>query len=306
MRIAAIGECMLELSPATDNTYRLGFGGDTLNTAIYLARCGSAVDYITALGDDRFSDDMLTEWQQEGVGTHQVMRKAGGLPGLYLIQNDAQGERRFHYWRDLAPAKTVFDDSPKLLEKLSEYDYLYLSGITLSLYREATLARLWSFLDRYRAKGGKVAFDINYRERNWQSSAHALDTLSIMMTKIDIALPSYDDEVALYGLHTPEDCLQRYVKAGANEIVVKDGINGCLLHTGNQTLHIAVPHLITAVDTTAAGDSFNGAYLAARLRGETPEASVSAGQQCAAQVIQHPGAIIPRALFTKGNSSYAG
>ncbi len=296
MRIAAIGECMLELSPTPAGTYRLGFGGDTLNTAIYLARYGASVDYFSALGDDPLSDNMITAWQREEVGTDHVRRKIGSVPGLYLIQNDCHGERTFYYWREKAPAKTVFSDDSDLMEKLFEYDYLYLSGITLSLYCEATLKRLWSFLDRYRSNGGKVAFDLNYRKQNWGSRASALDTLSAMMTKIDIALPSFDDEVALHGDHSREQCLLRYIEAGAREIVIKDGANGVILHSEKQTHKIATPKTVVPVDTTAAGDSFNGAYLASRLMGKAPTAAVTEGQNCAAHVIQHAGAIAPRVL----------
>lgn len=294
MKIAVIGECMLELAPRLNNTYHLGFGGDTLNTAVYLARCGGEVDYITALGDDPFSTQMINAWEQEGIGTQWIKRKPGALPGMYLIENDKQGERSFYYWRDSAPAKQLFDDWPELLAILSAYPYLYLSGISLSLYSQNTLDRLWPFLDDYRANGGKVAFDLNYRERNWPNRKQALAVLSVMMQKVDISLPSYSDEIALHGPHSKEDCLQRNLCAGASEVVIKDGINDCLLHANGQTHSIGIPKTVSAVDTTAAGDSFNGAYLAFRLRKEEPLVAVAAGQRCAAQVIKYPGAIIPR------------
>ena len=72
-----------------------GYGGDTLNTAVYLARLGAGVDYITALGDDTLSDEMLAGWAAEGIGTTRVLRLPGKLPGLYMIQTDEKGERRF-------------------------------------------------------------------------------------------------------------------------------------------------------------------------------------------------------------------
>src|SRR3546814_5301015 len=126
LRIASIGECMVELSesaeagaPAAGRMQRT-FGGDTLNTAVYLARClrqsaaqppatvhpaavhPAAVHYVTALGDDPFSDEMLTTWQREGIETRLVARLPGRLPGLYIIRTDAAGERSFHYWRSAA------------------------------------------------------------------------------------------------------------------------------------------------------------------------------------------------------------
>ena len=107
-RVACIGECMIELREQADGRLTRGFGGDTLNTAIYLARLGVSVDYATALGDDGWSDEMLASWKAEGVGTDLVVRLPGRLPGLYVIQTDDKGERRFSYWRANAPARDLY------------------------------------------------------------------------------------------------------------------------------------------------------------------------------------------------------
>ena len=96
-KVACIGECMVELKQAGSGLFSRGYGGDTLNTAVYLARLGVGVDYITALGDDPLSDEMIAGWAAEGVGTGQVLRLRGRLPGLYMIQTDASGERRFFH-----------------------------------------------------------------------------------------------------------------------------------------------------------------------------------------------------------------
>lgn len=296
MKLAAIGECMLELSVAYQPLYKLGFGGDTLNTAVYLSRCGGTVDFITAMGCDQLSEQMIEAWQQEGVGTSLVKRTPNGTPGLYMIHTDQSGERSFSYWRQNTPARTLIEDWPDIFHYLLTYSYIYLSGITLSLYSDAALEKLWEFLDTFREYSGRVVFDINYRKNNWSSSTRALDVITKMLQRTDIALPSFDDEKQLYGMHTLQECLQRYVLAGVQEIVIKDGINGCLLYADGTCSNIPVPTKIAPIDTTAAGDSFNGAYLAARLQKKHPRDAVSAGQACAALVIQHNGAIIPRHL----------
>jgi 2-dehydro-3-deoxygluconokinase len=95
MKIACIGECMIELTQVSEGQLARGYGGDTLNTAVYLARLGSYVDYISALGDDPWSDEMIAGWRAEGVGTDHVARVSGKLPGLYMIETGADGERRF-------------------------------------------------------------------------------------------------------------------------------------------------------------------------------------------------------------------
>jgi len=168
-KIAAVGECMLELSlPRGTELSRnqaptMSFGGDTLNTAVYLSRLGVPCSYVTALGDDPFSHWMLDEWQREGVDTGLVVTVADRLPGLYMIETDAQGERRFFYWRREAPARELFADPQRaasLFDSLAGYDLVYLSGITLSLYSDEALERLFRFLGRYREQGGRIAFDL--------------------------------------------------------------------------------------------------------------------------------------------------
>jgi 2-dehydro-3-deoxygluconokinase len=167
--IAAIGECMIELSEHADGRITRSWGGDTLNTAVYLARLGMPVDYITALGDDAWSDEMLRGWAVEGVGTARVMRMAGRLPGLYVIQNDTTGERRFAYWRDRAPARDIFagPQTQALAASLSSYSHIYLSGISLSLYGVAGRAALFAALDQARSAGTRLVFDTNFRPRGW-------------------------------------------------------------------------------------------------------------------------------------------
>src|SRR6516225_8357408 len=105
-KVACIGECMIELRQSVGDQLSRGFGGDTLNTAVYLARLGLMVDYVTALGDDPISDEMIAGWAAEGVGTGWVARLPGKLPGLYLIQTDAAGERRFYHWRESSAVRS--------------------------------------------------------------------------------------------------------------------------------------------------------------------------------------------------------
>ena len=162
-RVACAGECMVELREQVDGTLRRGYGGDTLNTAVYLARLGIAVDYVTALGDDGWSDEMLAGWQAEGVGTAHVHQLSGRLPGLYVIQTDGRGERRFSYWRDSAAARQMFDHVD--VAALSAFDLIYVSGITLSIFAPEARAILLDVLEAARRRGGRVAFDTNFRPR---------------------------------------------------------------------------------------------------------------------------------------------
>src|SRR5471030_2956383 len=162
-RVASIGECMIELKQAGGGLYSRGFGGDTLNTSVYLARLGVGVDYITALGDDPLSEEMLAGWAGEGVGTSRVLRLSGKLPGIYLIGTDEKGERRFFHWRDTSAVRRLMDlpETSGILDSLAGYDLIYLSAVTLSLYNGQGRGRLLGALRRARESGARVAFDTN-------------------------------------------------------------------------------------------------------------------------------------------------
>lgn len=292
----AIGECMLELSILGDGGCSLSWGGDTLNTAVYLARLGVPVDYLTALGDDPFSETMLAGWRSEGVGTDLVVRLAGMLPGLYAIRRDATGERSFYYWRQNAAARELFrhPDAAGSVERIADYAWVYLSGITLSLYDDAGRALLLRQLDRVRGRGGKVAFDSNFRPRGWPDPATARTSFAQVLERTDLALPSADDERVLWGDASVQATVDRLRGFGIGEIVVKDGARGCVLADARRETGVPARDGVPVVDTTAAGDSFNAAYLAARLHGASPTDAALAGHALAAAVIGAIGAILPR------------
>lgn len=305
-KIAVIGECMLELShqlgSGMNNTLQTGlsYGGDTLNTAIYLARLGNEVDYLTALGDDYMSQWMVTQWRAEGVGCELIRHRAGRVPGMYMIKTDMQGERSFLYWRNESPARELFDDPVEadwLFEKLASYACIYLSGITLAIYSEEAQQRLFDFLIRYRAAGGKVIFDGNCRPKLWPSVQVAKATYERMYQMTDIALPTLSDESLLFGEETSAQCMTRLRSYHINEVALKMGGLGAVVSTEQgdklvETVDVAV------LDTTAAGDSFNAGYLTARLlRGSDTTTAALAGHALASTVIQYRGAVIPADLM---------
>ncbi|HUE46326.1 MAG TPA: sugar kinase [Aestuariivirgaceae bacterium] len=293
-RIVAIGECMVEVSDRTDNC-RLGFGGDTLNTALYLARLGMAVDYVTVLGDDPYSDAMVAAWQAEGIGVRFVARAAGRLPGLYAIRTDPRGERRFHYWRDRAPARELLTDAHAsgVTEALAQADLVYLSGITVSILDDVQRRRLLGLLEAVRGRGKSVAFDPNYRPAGWPDAAGARNWFDAFYRLSTHALPSIDDERALHPGLAAQELAARLRGLGVGEVVVKEGGEGCWIDVGEGLKHVPVAANPVCVDSTAAGDSFNAGYLAARLRGAAPEAAAQAAHRLAGAVVAHRGAIIP-------------
>jgi 2-dehydro-3-deoxygluconokinase len=295
MNVAAIGECMMEFRRRGDGRYDLAYGGDTFNTAVYMRRLGIPVSYITALGADPFSEDIVALCRDEGVATEYIARVPGRVPGLYLINTDTVGERTFFYWRDRSPAREIFElaAGSRIANELQRFDLIYLSGITLSLYSERGLTMLFSALDQARARGGRVAFDGNYRPSGWPDASAAKTAFDAMIKRVDIVLPTFDDERLLHGDVDSPSCARRYRDAGVDEVVVKDGSRGCLIAIGDKIQTVAVENVVKPIDTTAAGDSFNAGYLAARLGGARPETAAKVGHRLAGVVIRHPGAIIP-------------
>ena len=301
-KIAVIGECMIELSQKGAEVSR-GFGGDTLNTSVYIARQVApealAVNYVTALGTDSFSQQMLEAWQSENVQTSLIQRMENRLPGLYYIETDSTGERTFYYWRNEAAAKFWLEseDSAAICEELATFDYLYLSGISLAILSPSSREKLLSLMHECRANGGKVIFDNNYRPRLWASREETQQVYQQMLHCTDIAFLTLDDEDALWGEKPVEEVIARTHDAGVSEVVIMRGADSCLVSVAGEAV-IDVPAVKLAkdkvVDTTAAGDSFSAGYLAVRLTGGTPEDAAKRGHLTASTVIQYRGAIIPR------------
>lgn len=300
IKFAAIGECMLELRHVNKQLLAISFAGDTFNVALYLARYRAKlnieIDYVTALGNDPYSKMMLKAWQQEGIKTNLTQTIPNSLPGIYLIRTNAKGERSFYYYRSQSAARKIFS-APTILfitKKLIQYDHLYFSGITLAILDPKSRNRLFTLLKQARQKGAKISFDSNYRAILWKNKSVAKKNFQRALQLSDTALVTFEDEKKLFGDKNPEECAKRLYRQGVPEVVIKLGANGSLVSTPQKQTLIRAEKVSKIVDTTAAGDSFNAAYLGARIKGFPPIAAAKAGQKLAAKVIQYPGAIIPK------------
>lgn len=296
LTIASIGEPMIELarSPAGPLSYDRRFGGDTLNTAVYLARLlkpeAARIQYVTRLGDDPLSDWMVQGFTEEGIDCRHIARVKDRRPGLYMIDTDAKGERSFSYWRSEAPARQLFED-PELASKLLDADAVYASGITLAILGDEGRERLIGLMKSLKALGRVAAFDTNYRARLWNAPADAAHWMKQAIAAATHILPSSDDLDAIFTrTSNAEDWVGKLDAMGAAEIIVKTG--GGPVHTRQGTIDLE--RVARPQDTTGAGDSFNAGYLAARLTGLSVTESVGQAHRLASRVIQYPGAVIAR------------
>ena len=294
--VFALGECMLELSGAPGSSVNTAYGGDTLNTAVYLSRLGISTTFLSALGDDASSDWLLQQWREEGIDTRWVRRIPGAKPGLYWIHLDGSGERTFTYWRGDSAARQVLDGSEyatNLANLIPVDSFFYLSGITLSILSDPARETLWSLLQGLRKKGVRICFDGNFRPAGWGSLHSAQEAFKKTLNQVDIALPTFDDEAMVFADKTPEETVLRLQQMGVGEVVVKLGAEGCYVARGDISTWVPTQTQPSVVDTTAAGDAFNAAYLAARIRGLDPIAAAHQGHTLAGRVIEHRGAIMP-------------
>ena len=297
-RAVCVGEVLIELARGADGRFALSGGGDTFNTAVYLARAGVDVAFATVVGDDPYSDSIVALAAAEGLSSKLMFRAPGRLPALCLVESGSRGERLFRYWSAEAPARELFERPDWLLvaQEMVAARLIYFSGITLSLYSNNGVGRFLALLEAARQQGAKVAFDGNFRPRGWKGDLSRTRAVFMeALKRVDIALPAFDDEAVLWGDPSPETTVARLQAFGIGEIVVKNGPNSALVATSGTRQFVPVPEVMVPVDATAAGDGFNAGYLAARLGGMAVAEAAAAAHRLAGDVIRHPGALVPRA-----------
>lgn len=305
MRVLCIGECMVEFFRRDDGLWSQGFAGDSLNVAWALRALTPAdvqVDYLTRVGQDALSEAMVAMFQDAGLGTGHVQRDPKRTVGLYTIQTDAAGERSFSYWRSDSAARGLAADPGPLAAALKGSHLVYLSGITLAVLPPADREQLLGALGTRGSRSFRVAFDPNIRPRLWPDLATAAETVTRMARQSDILLPTHEDEAMAFGDADAQATLDRYRGIGVPEVVVKDGIRPTRFSVGGEIGSRPVDP-VRPVDTTGAGDTFNGAYLACRLSGVGAGAAVLQAQKVSAAVVGQRGALLSPDALRKAASA---
>ncbi|NEX47536.1 sugar kinase [Pseudotabrizicola algicola] len=294
--LLCLGECMVELSPTAGGDYTRGFAGDTFNTAWYARRLLPAdwtVAYGTCIGTDAISEEMAAFIAGEGIDTATLRRLPDRTVGLYMISL-RNGERSFSYWRGQSAARCLADDPDWLAATLHGRSIIHFSAITLAILSPDQRRTFCAALSLARANGSLIAFDTNLRPRLWENADAMRAGVMLGASVADIVLPSFDEETGLWGDTSTAQTVERYAKAGATRVVVKDGggpvtlwsaANGSRQHAPSPVKHI--------VDTTAAGDSFAGGFLAHLAMGHDEDTAAKAAIALAAGVIQARGALVP-------------
>jgi 2-dehydro-3-deoxygluconokinase len=303
MHYLCIGEPLVEFTTTADapDTFVRRAGGDTLNTAIYMARLTGAgkVGYLSCLGDDPHSLWLRQTIAAEGVDITALAQQPNARPGLSFISTDPNGERSFTYWRDQSPFCSHFDD-PANTAHLAYADTLFLSGVALAVLNPVGRVHLLNALAQRREQGATVVFDTNYRPALWADVATARCVVGAAIGIASIVMPSLDDIAGCFGISDPQIAMTSLMQMTDAQIILTTG-GGDVLHrsSGSNVFDShSLPPAVLAVDTTGAGDSFNAAWLAAQSSGASAKDCISAAAELAAIVVCHPGAIIPLGAMT--------
>jgi len=287
-RLICMGEPMVEFNQQPDGRFLKGFGGDTSNAAIAAARQGAQVGFFTHLGDDRFGHDIVSLWRDEGIDSSLVQMRASVQTGIYFVTHDDDGHHFSYYRKDSASARITADDCP--LAELSSAAILHVSGISQAISPSAADAVL-AAVHAVRNRGGMVSYDTNLRLGLWpleQARAIIHDTMRLC----DIALPGYDDARLLTNCDRADDIADFYLGLGARIVALTLGQRGTFVALADER-RLVPSWPVTAIDATAAGDTFDGAFLAEIMEGRDPFAAAAYANAAAALSTTGYGAVKP-------------
>lgn len=264
--IVAFGEPMVEFNQTGERdgrVYLQGFGGDSSNFAIAAARQGARVAYASALGDDPYGRMLRGLWDREGVDHHGVATDAAAFTAIYFVTHDARGHQ-FHFFRSGSAASRMRpQDLPRTA--IERAKVLHLSGISLAISAQACDTG-YAAMEIARAAGVRVCFDTNLRLKLW-SVDRARAVMTDVLRRCHIALPSYDDIVAITGLVEPDAIVDHCLALGAEVVALKLGEQGAIVASAHER-HRLPPHPCRPVDATGAGDTFGGAFVARLVAGD--------------------------------------
>ena len=300
MRICSIGECMIELSSINKDKYSLGYAGDTANTAIYLSRLGARSSYITSVGNDKLSKSMINFLRKEKVKTDNIYINKKETVGLYLIDNNKNGERNFFYWRKNSAARTYFDNInfKSLLSKIFEFDAIYFSGITLSIYNSKNIVNFYKLLKLAKKNGVKIYFDFNVRLNNWHSSKLAKQ-LILKFSKISDIIFFTNEDLKNLKISSYKKLILDYYK---NKIVIFRYGNGNIsIYNKIKYFNYKLKFEKKVIDTTGCGDAFNACFLYNYYKNNEIELCIYNAHKLGKHVSMTKGAIMRKEKFNKKN-----
>ena len=301
-----LGECMIELNgdisslENNSSNIKINFGGDTYNSAVYFSRLTNDKTntfYSTALGKDNFSKKMISRFKNEKIKCDYIRTDGENPPGLYSIEINEKGERSFSYWRDQSPSKYIFLGSKgkKLVKDINNADVFYYTGISAGILDEKQRKDL--------IKIGSTAticgFDFNYRSQLHYNKKVSQLLFNEINNRVDIHFVSFDDARELFKIKNPLEIFE-IINEKKNLILIRYKNSIIFKNKQQEIKTVTVPHG-EVVDTTAAGDAFNGSFLAIMNNNKNVpvEENILISHSVTREVIKHRGAIISKNKMPK-------
>ena len=290
--LIAIGESLIELSTDTKladaDVLSKYYGGDTLATAVSASRMGSAVGFITKVGNDYFKDYLLESWQNEGLDISGVS-VVDGYNGVYFVARPENERKEFSYYRKKTAACSInVNDIDR--DYILSSKAVYSSGITqsLSLNAREVVKEVFKLA---KENGILVAYDTNYSDEIW-SVEEAKDALLEVIEYVDVLFintTKYGQELITKSIN---DAIKYFWDKGVKTVVIKSSKEqGYYLGKNGEVVFVDFYVTEDLKDTTCAGDAFNGAFIHEILQSATALEAVKFASIVAGLQSQNVGAI---------------
>lgn len=258
------------------NSFALGPGGKGSNQAVAAARVGGRTHFISRLGRDPFADMALATWEKAGVLPKVTQHEDSYTGAAYIFVEEATGNNAIIVCPGVAGMISEDDIEANL-------DLISTCGVFITQLEQPMNAAMLG-LQMARVGGGVTILN----------PAPAAELPMGMLALCDYVTPNESEAESLTGI--PVTCVQDATKAaealleaGVGTAIITLGENGALFHDGTEAVHIPAFDAGAVVETTGAGDAFNGGFAAALARGDAPLDAVRFGCATAAISVTRPG-----------------
>jgi ribokinase len=258
------------------SSFAMGPGGKGSNQTVAAARAGAEVTFISKLGKDNFGDAALAMYAKEGVTARALQDPKISTGAAYIFVQDGTGANAIIVVPGAAGTITVADveANADAIENASVFMTQLEQPIPAAI-RALEIAKLAGTITIFNPAPAAPLDDAIYKLCDY---ATPNESEASMLTG-----------VAVIDIETARKAAEVLLMKGVGTALITLGGQGSLLHSATQSIHIPIFNAGPVVDTTGAGDAFNGGFAAALARGETPEAAARFGSAVAGISVTRPG-----------------
>lgn len=236
-------------------------GGAPANVCVQAVKLGQKAVYLTKVGGDGFGDFLIEALDSEGVDTSHILRSDKYDTSLAFVSFKEDGEREFVFYRKAAADLHFTAEEFKDVE-FEKGDILEFGSVALKT-AEAKRAHL-ALIEKAKKAGAIVCFDPNLRFNLWDSASELKDAVNEFLPYADVVKVGADELDFLTG-----GSIEAVFAGGLKILLVTDGGKGAKLYLADGREFACNGYKVKAVDTTGAGDSFFGGFIAQLMEGKT-------------------------------------